>query len=344
MPGVFISHAFADKSLVDEFVDTVVKLGCGLKPDQIFYSSGEDTGIPSGYDLLSHVRNEVGEAGLVIAIVSPAFQTRPVCIAELGAAWSRVDNLFPLAVPGMDRTDMEGVLQGMVVRYLDDSAALDELHDRVAEAVDRRPKATTWGKYKAKWLANVSRLVRALPAAKAATLAELERLESDLEDARSALEESEEERAELREQLDEMSKTRSEDVVRQIRLPKNDVKRFEALQTETMQALGRLPMLVREAIWYDLDGREMPWPDAYEDKYRFNLAQEAVDDGLLSETGNEQLEPNSDFGTVAAAADAVRTFQEFLDEPSDAFEEWFRGEYDKPLNLRKHAVWDDLLG
>ncbi|MGO8869860.1 MAG: toll/interleukin-1 receptor domain-containing protein [Acidimicrobiales bacterium] len=124
MPGVFISHAFADKSLVDEFVDTVVKLGCGLKSDQIFYSSGEDTGIPSGYDLLRHVRNEVGEAGLVIAIVSPAFQARPVCIAELGAAWSRVDNLFPLAVPGMDRTDMEGVLQGMVVRYLDDSAAL----------------------------------------------------------------------------------------------------------------------------------------------------------------------------------------------------------------------------
>ncbi|MGO8869859.1 MAG: hypothetical protein ACLQPH_00390 [Acidimicrobiales bacterium] len=210
--------------------------------------------------------------------------------------------------------------------------------------MDRRPKATTWGKYKAKWLANVSRLVRALPAAKTATLAELERLESDLEDARSALEESEEERAEFREQLDEMGKTRSEDVVRKIRLPKNDVKRFEALQTETVQALGRLPMLVREAIWYDLDGREMPWPDAYEDKYRFNLAQEAVDDGLLSETGNDQLEPNTDFGTVAAAADAVRTFQEFLDEPSNAFEEWFRGEYDKPLNLRKHVVWDDLLG
>lgn len=147
--------------------------------------------------LLSHVRGKVGEAHLVVAIISPAFQTRPVCTAELGAAWSRVDNLFPLAVPGMERTDMEGVLKGMVVRYLDESAALDELHDRIGDAVGRRPNATTWGKYKAKWLASVSRLTKALPPLKVAGLPELERLESDLEAARSALEESEGERAEL---------------------------------------------------------------------------------------------------------------------------------------------------
>ena len=344
MPGVFVSHAFADKPLVDEFVDTIVKLGCGLKPDDIFYSSGEDTGIPSGYDLLSHVRSKVGKAELVIAIVSPAFQTRPVCIAELGAAWSNVDNLFPLAVPGMERTDMEGVLQGMLVRYLDDSAALDELHDRVGDAMGRRPNATTWGKYKAKWLASAARLVKALPPVKVATLPELERLESDLEGARSALEESEEERSGLKGQLDEMSKTRSEDVVRRIRLPKNDVKRFEALRTEARRALARLPTPVQEAIWYDLDHRGMPWPDAYEDKYGLNLAQQAVDDGLLTESGDEQLAPDTEFGSVAEASDAVHELQGFLDEPSEEFEEWFRGEYSMPLDLRKHAVWDELVG
>ena len=64
MSGVFVSHAFADKSLVDEFVDTVIRLGCALKSEDIFYSSGEDTGIPTGSDLLNHVRGKVGEAHL----------------------------------------------------------------------------------------------------------------------------------------------------------------------------------------------------------------------------------------------------------------------------------------
>lgn len=75
--------------LVDPFVDTVLKVGCGLREEEIFCSSGEDTGVPSGSDLLHHVREQVEEGSLVIAIISSTFQTRPVCVAELGAAQSR---------------------------------------------------------------------------------------------------------------------------------------------------------------------------------------------------------------------------------------------------------------
>jgi hypothetical protein len=115
MPDVFISHAAGDASIVDPFVDTIVRLGCGLSPKQIFYSSGADTGIPSGSTLLAEVRENVATSGLVVAIITPRFQTRPVCVAELGAAWSRTGNLFPIALPGMARRDMEGVLQGEIV-------------------------------------------------------------------------------------------------------------------------------------------------------------------------------------------------------------------------------------
>src|SRR5215211_43201 len=37
MSGVFISHASSDKPLVDEFVDVVVRLGCGARSNQLFY-------------------------------------------------------------------------------------------------------------------------------------------------------------------------------------------------------------------------------------------------------------------------------------------------------------------
>jgi hypothetical protein len=161
MPGIFVSHASADKSLVDQFVDYVLRLGCEVPSDLIFYSSGEDTGVPSGQTLNDYIRAKLDTVSLVIAIVSPAFQARPFCAAELGAAWSRTGQLFPIAVPGLGRADMDGVLTGLVVRELNDPAALDEMHDRVSRALGLTPNVRTWGHYKAEWLARIGDYVSA---------------------------------------------------------------------------------------------------------------------------------------------------------------------------------------
>jgi hypothetical protein len=150
--GIFISHAAADRELANEFVDKIVRLGCNVPHESIFYTSGPDTGVPGGEDLNSYVRKQAGDAKLVIALITPTFQSRPFCIAELGSAWSRVGNLFPLAAPQLERTDLDGVLAGMTVREMTDESALDELHGRISEVVGRTTKAATWGGYKRKWL------------------------------------------------------------------------------------------------------------------------------------------------------------------------------------------------
>ena len=152
MAGIFISHAAADRELADEFVDKIVRLGCDVPRESIFYSSGADTGVPSGEDLNSYVRAQARDAKLVVALLTPIFQSRPFCIAELGSAWSRVGNLFPLAAPQLERTDLDGVLAGMTVREMTDESALDELHERISEAIGRTSKAATWGNYKRNWL------------------------------------------------------------------------------------------------------------------------------------------------------------------------------------------------
>ena len=162
MPGVFISHASADKVLVDPFVDFIIRLGCGVPPASIFYSSGEDTRIPSGRTLNDYIRSELDTVSLVIAVISPAFQARPYCVAELGAAWSHVGKLFPVAIPGMQHTDMDGVLTGLLVRSLSDSSTLDELHDVVSELPGAGSNTKTWGRYKAKWMEKVDEYARKL--------------------------------------------------------------------------------------------------------------------------------------------------------------------------------------
>jgi hypothetical protein len=129
--------------------------------ESIFYSSGADTGVPAGSDLNAYVRNKVSDVGLVVALITPTFLGRPYCLAELGAAWSRVDNLFPLTVPGMTPKDMEGVLAGMIVRSVDNESTLDELHDRVCEVAGSTTNAATWSSYKSKWLQSATGLLSA---------------------------------------------------------------------------------------------------------------------------------------------------------------------------------------
>lgn len=66
-------------------------------------------------------------------------QTRPVCIAELGAMWARALDLFSIAAPGMAIADMKGVLKGVAVRYLDEEESFDELRRTVRRTPDFRP-------------------------------------------------------------------------------------------------------------------------------------------------------------------------------------------------------------
>jgi hypothetical protein len=89
MPGVFISHASVDKNFVDDFVDDILRLGCGIPVKEIFYSGRVSTGVRSGENLNNRIKFEVADADLVIAVLTPTYQKRPYCLAELGAAWSR---------------------------------------------------------------------------------------------------------------------------------------------------------------------------------------------------------------------------------------------------------------
>ena len=154
MPAVFVSHSSVDKELVDDFVDDIISLGSEVGPEDIFYSSRLDTGVPSGQDLSAYVRANVEESSLVVALITPSFLRSRYCVAEMGAAWARAGRLFPLALPGLSHTELDGVLSGVAVRTMDDDEALDELHDRLLEVAGVQGGARTvrWSRHKLRWL------------------------------------------------------------------------------------------------------------------------------------------------------------------------------------------------
>jgi hypothetical protein len=342
---IFVSHASADAELVDQFVDTVLRNGCNLSPDDIFYTSGEDTGIPSGEDLIATVRSEVGDATLVIALISPTYQTRPVCVAELGAAWGRSGSLMPLLFPGFGRDALEGVLDGMTIRALDESAALNELHDRVVAATGKAVKAATWSRHKAAFLKSLPVLLKTVPVPATVTAAEAAELQRDLDGAHEALDEVEQEKAKLERDLIAVSKLKDAVEVNKATLPEDEQERFEALVRAVENALGSFDYVVREAIWATrfssgLSLSRSGWDgDLDPDDIERN-----VQAGYLSRDDEGAIYANSESLKVERAwaeLDALQSF--FSYEASSQFETAFKQEHDFFPDLRRKHVWDQLF-
>lgn len=143
---IFLSHAHADRALADLLRDTLV-LG-GVAEPRIFYSSDRATGIPSGKNVLEYLRESLRGAGLVIELVSETFLTRPMCLMELGGAWTLGAPTCPIVVPPLTRDvalAQIGQVQAGFLGTADDVDELfDELHTRLANDVGIFAQVAPW--------------------------------------------------------------------------------------------------------------------------------------------------------------------------------------------------------
>lgn len=347
MPSIFVSHAYADRDFVDAFFDDILRLGCELERKDLFYSSRVENGVPSGADLMAYVRERVSEATLVIAIISPTYQKRPVCVAELGAAWSRTNNLFPLLVPGMPREALEGVLPSMLTRYIDDREALNELHGRIKAIGGPDSHVATWDRALNKWLVSVKAHARKLPREKLRTDSQFDALEARVSELRGELSVAQEQIADLMEQRDQLvNLSSSQDDALEIVLPKDKRERFLTLAQAASEALDRLPNVVADAIWHKVVLREdMEIPHAAKDEYRHDEVMSNITEGLL-ERYEGTVEPVEEFDIVREAADATRRLLRFFEEEEreESFDMWFHKQYKGPLDLTAQRVWNAVLG
>jgi len=145
---IFLSHASADKALADLLRNTLV-LG-GVAEDRIFYSSGRGTGIPSGEDVGTYLQRSLRDAGLVIELLSETFLTRPMCLMELGGAWTLGTPTYPIVVPPLTRGEatrqIGNVQMGVLGTESEIGDIFDELHDRLAQDLAIQCNLTAWNR------------------------------------------------------------------------------------------------------------------------------------------------------------------------------------------------------
>lgn len=324
-------------------MDTILIHGCGLKSEQILMTSLRETGVPTGKNLFETLRRTAAASPLVVALISPTYVTRPTCLAELGAAWVK-DVLFPIMVGGVRRTDLNGVLQGLLIEKHDDEDTLDELQERIVQEFGVSTKQLTWSRQKKNWRKNAIQTTLTQP--DIFTADDKEKLERKLGAVQEELDALTAEFDEINEQNEQLRNVKDADEVKSIVAPKSATKRFEQLLETAQRAIaGVVAGYATSDILRTYFAGRLELPNRGDSLYDGYF--EARDHGLITiddEDGDVLL--NLDFYKLREAVDSIdELILVFDDETSnDDFKNWFVEKYRTTPTLTAQKTWKKLLG
>jgi hypothetical protein len=141
-PRVFITHSSVDRTLAERIVKAV-RLGVDVQRNRIFCSSIDGYGIDVGHDFLQQIHDQLQNTHLVVPLITPAYLDSLFCQWELGAAWVRGVDMFPILVDPVAPEQLQGPLQQRQVARLT-KAGLNNLADRISASVSSQIERTVW--------------------------------------------------------------------------------------------------------------------------------------------------------------------------------------------------------
>lgn len=142
MGRVFVSHAANDKPLVAAFVG-LLHAGMNIQPSDIFCTSLESMGIPSGQPFVDYIRKKIQKPEIVLLLLSKNYLASQFCLQEAGAAWALSLHQHPILIPPVEFDDLKAVLTGVQAGRINDRAYLNNLRDDLVERMGLRPLRTS---------------------------------------------------------------------------------------------------------------------------------------------------------------------------------------------------------
>lgn len=153
---IFISHSSKDKAVVQLFVDDVLQLGVGIKPEQIFCTSIEDMGIKNGDDIRKHIHQNIKNADYSFLVISNNYKASEICLNEMGAVWAYDNNVKLYLLPNADFDSIGWLCNTRIAERIDSSIALDELHEQLQQHYSlQNVSVKTWSRLREKFLKEI---------------------------------------------------------------------------------------------------------------------------------------------------------------------------------------------
>lgn len=159
-PLVFISHAGADAAIIREFMDCILKDGIGLDNDNIACTSFEWTTVEIGDNIPDYIKQRIGQANVVLAMVSQAYKSSEVCQNEVGAAWALNNRPLNIVLPDVDFNELGWLFNLDKAIRIDNIDSLNKLQLTLCNRLGLAPKvALDWTPCVTKFLSSLTKLL-----------------------------------------------------------------------------------------------------------------------------------------------------------------------------------------
>jgi len=344
--AVFISHAVKNKDIADKLVD-LLETGVGISDSDVFCSSLEGMGIPSGANFVSFIKDQVKEPKVVILLLSKEYFKSHFCLAELGASWVLSHRIIPIIVPPLERGDVKAVLTGIQLLKITEGSALNQMQEDIVNSLGIKGKAfARWESKRNKFVESIELIISSKEDIEdEISVEQYADINQKYSDAVSEIEIMEEEIEQQKALIDALKRAKNADEVSAIiEEASDDIEKFDNLVKEAKAQLSRLPEIVREAIYKHYRSEVLNYPEFGED-YKGQEIKGAVESDYLMER-EDGLEIVEEDVTVSDAVNALAKLSEFVEEMNSEqgeFLEYYTNNYDHRLNFQSRRLWDEHL-
>lgn len=335
---IFISHdASRDRPIANAFVK-LLKLGIGVRHDDIFVTSLKGHGPPVGKPFIESIRAALSGANVVIALLTDNYWESPFCVCELGASWfDATKHLVPILVPPLTyEKDLKGVINLHEALKLDQDRDLDRLNDIILDALRIRgtsaqPGTPIWNDEKESFLRELPAALAASPYVGRPSLEEHARVKKERDEYKEAFSTARRDKKVLEEKVEKLKAAKdAEDVANIEKEYSSTGEQFDDLIEAIRKAMKPIPSIAMKAIYAHAASRT--FNPTEED---FKEVERAAEEGYLDDSDGVTLV--TEHPEVAASLAAIEKLEKFLDEPPEDFATWYANEYkgkDPKLSLR----------
>lgn len=145
---IFISHSSKDKAIVEFFVDQILLLGIGLKPEDIFCTSIEDMTMKNGEDIRNHIHKNIRFADYSLLLISDNYKNSEICMNEMGAVWASNNEVRYCILPGTSFESLGWLCSPMKADMITDRTFLDALCGELVSRYSLNEDNLSWSRHR----------------------------------------------------------------------------------------------------------------------------------------------------------------------------------------------------
>lgn len=337
---IFISHAAKDKALADALVD-LLQLGLNVSTVNIFCSSLEGMGIPSGADFIGYIKDQIQSPKVVVALITPNYLASQFCLSELGATWAMSHRMFPLMVPSLAYKDVKGVLAGTQLTKINRQEDLSDLRDNLIEILSLEGgRSSRWEKKRDKFLQELPEVLNGLPEPDHVPVTAYNKALQNYEGAKRDVDELEVEVEKLKSLISKLEKVKDKKEVAAIkRVDRGEEKALDDSEKAFALILDALPKCVATVAWKQLGGQHLVKIDAFKNESLAESLESAHGDQLIDIDESGFCTLNEGHPKIRRLMKAYKHLEGVISTLSSEFVESFEADSQITLSLNNREYW-----